>query len=56
MIPNGTLFFIAKCYMPHQDSHFYAHMDPDHPCARLEEDIASFNCKEVVIVMGDMNA
>ena len=48
--------FVVGCYIPHQDSNFYASLDKDQPFANLEDDIAYFKSKWEVIVFGDMNA
>jgi hypothetical protein len=48
--------FVVGCYIPHQDSNFYACLDKDQPFANLEDDIAYFKSKGEVIVFGNMNA
>ena len=48
--------FVVGCYIPHQDSNFYACFDKDQTFANLDDDIAYFKSKgEVSGVFGDMN-
>ena len=37
---NDLPTFVVGCYIPHQDSKFYACLDNDQPFANLEDDIA----------------
>ena len=54
--PKDFPTFVVGCYIPHQDSDFYASLDKDQPFANLEDDIVHFKSKGEVIVFGDMNA
>ena len=40
--PKDLPTFVVGCYIPHQDSNFYACLDKDQPFANLEDNIASF--------------
>ena len=53
--PNDLPTFVVGCYIPHQDSNFYACLDKDQPFANLEDDIAYLKSKgEVKIDMASL--
>ena len=44
-LPTFVPTFVVGCYIPHQDSNFYASLDKDKPFANLEDDVVYFKSK-----------
>ena len=49
--PNDLRTFVVGCYIPHEDSNFYACLDKDKPFVNLKDDIAYCKSKGEVIVL-----
>ena len=53
--PKDLPTFVVGCYIPHQDSNFYASLDKDKPFANLEDYLAYFKSEGEIIAFDDMN-